>query len=178
MAIVTTKSTTIANRDAVPLVANDTRLERGVLKSSIGSAKIDITDFSTSYLPLVAVPSNALVRSVKFSCSAGMTGLTGDIGVFKNTRDSGNAPLGIIANTGTGTFFAAAKVLSALINKQELMDAGTNYPILKQEMPFWQALGLPADLSTTYDLAVKLTANSGGVIGYVSLQVDYVDGGS
>jgi hypothetical protein len=42
-----------------------------------------------------------------------MTTLAGDIGVFKNTANSGGVTTGVAANTGSGTIFASATTLAA-----------------------------------------------------------------
>jgi hypothetical protein len=158
MAVVNTKPTTITNRDASPAVINDGRLERAAMISAVGSVAVGAADSVTSFYPLVALPSSAMVRAVYLTCPAGMTSLAGDIGVFKNTANSGGVTTGVVANTGSGTIFAAATTLASAADRKDATNLNSNaYPTDKREQPLWQAIGLAADPNTTFDIGVKVT---------------------
>lgn len=179
MAVVNTKPTTITNRDATPPVINDARLQRGVLKSSVGSVAVGAADSATSYFPLVEVPTTAMVRRIYMSCPAGMTTLAGDIGVFKNTANSAGVTTGVAANTGSGTIFAAATTLAAAADGKDVTNLNSNaYPTDKREQPLWQAIGLTADPGGTFDIGIKITTANTGAAGRVGLEVQYVDNGA
>lgn len=178
MAIVTVKSTTITNRDATPPVINDGRLERGVVKKGKGSAAVGATDSATSYYPLVSVPSSAVVHGVLISALAGMTTFAGNVGVFKNTKDGAAAALGVVANTGSGTFFASAQSLATVLSRSDVTNQSTTNTVAKREQPLWQAIGLAADPMTTFDIAVTCTTANTGAAGSIGLEVDYSDNGS
>lgn len=178
MAIVTTKSVTITNRDATPPVINDGRLERASLRSAVGFATVAVADSITSYYPLVAVPSNAMVRGVFLTNPTGMTTLAGDIGVYKNTRDSGGVALGTIANTGSGTFFASAQSLATANDKLNVTNESTTNTFLLQNQPLWMAIGLTADPVTTFDIGIKVTTANTGAAGFAGIEVQYVDNGN
>jgi hypothetical protein len=178
MAVVNTKPTTITNRDSVPPVINDGRLERGVLKSGIGSVAVGAADSITSYYPLVAVPSTAMVRAVYVTAPTGMTSLAADIGVFKNTANAGGVTTGVVAFTSSNSFFAAAKSLATTQDRVDVTNTGTTYPTDKREQPLWQAIGLSADPGGTFDIGVKVTTANTGAGGRVGLEVQYVDNGS
>lgn len=179
MAVVTTKSTTITNRDASPPVINDGRLERGVKKSAVGSVAVGAADSATSYYPVVSVPSSAMVRAVYATCPAGMTTLAGNVGVYKNTKDSGGAALGTAAFTNSDTIFASAQSFASALNRSDVTNANSNaYPTDKREQPLWQAIGLSADPITTFDIAVKVTTANTGAAGRIGLEVEYVDNGA
>lgn len=175
MAVVTTKATTIANRDAVPSFVNDGRLERGTLDSSVGSVTVGAADSATSYYPLASIPSSAMVREVNVTCPAGMTTLAANIGVFKNTKDSGGAALGTVANTGSGSFFAAAQSLATAQNRVDVTNQAGLYPTDKREQAIWQAIGLAADPVTTFDIGVTVTTANTGAAGRVGIEVRYCD---
>lgn len=175
MAVVQTKSTTITNRDAVPAVINDGRLERSTYESAIGSVAVGAADSATSYYPLCSVPSSAMVRAVLATCVAGMTTLAGNVGVYKNTKDSGGSTTGVPANTGSGTLFASAQTFAAALNRSDITGASGTYDTIKREQPLWQAIGLASDPNTTFDIGVVVTTANTGAAGRLGLEVDYCD---
>lgn len=168
MAVVTTKATTITNRDAVPPVINDGRLERGSLRSSHGFVTAVNGDSIGSKYVIASVPSTVMVRKVLLSCDA-ITTCAGDIGVYRNTKDGGAA-------VSAALFGSAVSLATALSNSDVTNESG-NYTLAKQEQPLWQAAGLSADPGGTLDIAVTLTAAaaSGGAVG---MAVEYVDNGT
>ncbi|HEX4329451.1 MAG TPA: hypothetical protein VH105_21870 [Burkholderiales bacterium] len=168
MAVVTTKSTTITNRDTVPQVINDGRLERGTLKSAVGSVTAVNGDSIASKYVLASLPSTAMVRQVQLS-SAAITSGAANIGVYRNTRDGGAA-------VSASLFAAAVSLASAQSNVDVTNQSGTNTVAL-QEQPLWQAAGLASDPASPLDIVVTLSAatTAGGLVG---LKVVYVDNGS
>lgn len=177
-AVVNTKSTTVTNRDATPAVINDGRLERGSLRSSIGSVAVGAADSATSYYPLVSVPTTAMVRAVLATSVTGMTTLAGDIGVYKTTANNGGVTTGVAANTGSGSIFAAAFSFATLKERAEATNTGTAYPTNLREQPLWQAIGLAADPGGFFDIGVKVTTANTGAAGRLGLEVQYVDNGT
>lgn len=175
MAVVNTKSTAITNRDATPPVINDGRIERGVLKSGVGSVAVGAADSATSFYPLVSVPSSAMIRGVFATNPAGMTTLAGNVGVFKNTKNSGGSTTGVAANTGSDTIFASAASFASAQNHAAVDALFTSD---KREQPLWQAIGLTADPMTTFDIGIVVTTANTGAAGRAGLEVQYVDNGS
>lgn len=178
MAIVTTKSTAITNRDAVPAVINDGRLERGSLRASVGNVPVGAADSATSYYPLASVPSTAMVRAVLASCVTGMTTLAANVGVFLTTKASGGVALGTPAFTGSGSFFAAAQTFAAALNRSDITNAAGTNTLAKREQPLWQAIGMAADPGGLLDIGVTVTTPNTGAAGSLGLEVHYVDNGS
>lgn len=175
MAVVQTKSTVIGNRDAVPLVLNDGRLERSTMETTVGSVAVGAADSATSYYPLVSLPSSAVVRAVLATCVAGMTTLAGNVGVYKNTKDSAGSTTGVVANTGSGNFFASAQSFASALNRSDISNAAATYPTDKREQPLWQAIGLASDPNTTFDIGVVVTTANTGAAGRLGLEVHYAD---
>lgn len=175
MAIVTVKSTAIGNRDSTPPVLNDGRLERSTLESGTGVVQVGAADSATSYYPMVSVPSSAIVRDISVSCPAGMSTLAGNVGVFKNTKDSGGVALGTVANTGSGTFFASAQSFATAQNRTDVTNQSGNNTSAKREQPIWQAIGLTSDPNTTFDIGITVTTANTGVAGNIALEVRYAD---
>lgn len=178
MAIVTVKSGTITNRDATPPVINDSRLEGGGLRSAIGAIAVGAADSATSYYPLCSIPSSAMVRAVLMTCPAGMTTLAGDVGVFKNTKDSGGVALGTEAFTSSTAFFASAQSFATAQARTDVTNESTTNTTVKQIQPIWQAIGLSADPNTTFDIGVTVTTANTGAAGRLQMEVQYVDSGS
>ncbi|CAB4200293.1 hypothetical protein UFOVP1356_33 [uncultured Caudovirales phage] len=175
MAIVNTKSTAVTNRDAVPSVINDGRIEKGGLRSTVGSVAVGAADSATSYFPLASVPTTAMVRRVFLTAVTGMTTLAGDIGVFKTTANSAGVTTGVVANTSSGSIFAAAASMATVQNQADVTNTGVTYPTDKREQPLWQAIGLAADPGGYFDIGIKVTTANTGAAGRVGLEVQYVD---
>lgn len=182
MAVFNLKSTVVTNRDAVPAVINDGRLERGSLRSTIGSVTVGATDtgaatYATgSTYVLASLPSTAMVRDVLLSCAASTLGVI-SLGVALNTKNSlGNAYPAAIGATATALFASGQSIASALV-KSNVTNQSGNYPLNKQEQPLWQAAGLTADPGGTLDIVALLTTtvSAGGLLG---VEVQYVDNGS
>src|SRR5258705_13607908 len=120
MSVFNLKGAAITNRDAVPAVINDGRLERATIKSAVGSVTAGTTDtgntvYSTgSTYVLASLPSTAIVRDVLLSCAALTSGVV-SIGVGRNTKDSAGTayPLAISA-TATALFASGPSVAAAL----------------------------------------------------------------
>jgi hypothetical protein len=167
-AVVTTKSTTITNRDSTPPVINDGRLERGSLRSSIGYVTAANGDSIASKYILASVPTTAMVRKVLLSCTA-ITSGAGDVGVYRNTA-AGGAVVDV-------DLFASAQSIASILNNSDVTNESTNYTMALREQPLWQAAGLTADPGGTLDIVLTLTAatTAGGTVG---VQVEYVDNGT
>lgn len=182
MAVFNLKSTVITNRDSVPAVINDGRLERGSLRSTIGAVTVGTTDTggatyaAGSTYVLASLPSTAMVRDVLLSCAACTLGVI-SLGVAQNTKNSlGNAYPAAINATATALFASAQSIASALV-KSNVTNQSGNYSVTAQQQPLWQAAGLTADPGGTLDIVALLTTtvSAGGLLG---VEVQYVDNGS
>jgi hypothetical protein len=178
MAIVNTKSTAITNRDSSPAVLNDARLERGTMKNGFGSVAVGAADSATSYYPLVTVPTTAMVRRVFLTAVTGMTTLAGDVGVYKTTANSAGVTTGVVANTSSGSIFAAAVSAATTQNQADVTNTGTTFPTDKREQPLWQAIGLSSDPGGFFDIGFKVTTANTGAAGRLGIEVHYLDNGT
>lgn len=178
MAVANTKSTTITNRDSVPLVLSDGRIIRSVIKGAVGSVAVGAADSINSYYPLVEIPTTAILREVLLTATAGMTSLTGNVGVFKNTANSAGVTTGVVANTSSNTFFASATALSSALNRSDVTNSAGTYTTDLRELPLWKAIGLTSDPGGTFDIGIQVTAANTGSAGRVGLEIQYVDNGS
>lgn len=164
MAVVTTKSTAITNRDATPAVINDGRFEKASVKNAYGMAAVVSGDSIGSKYILAQIPTSAVVKDVKLTCPA-ITTCAGDIGLYRNTAAGGAVV--------SAAFFSAANSLASALNKSSIMTQ-TTYTFAKREQPIWQAAGLAADPGGTLDVVVTLTAAAGSA-GNVAVDVEYLD---
>lgn len=182
MAVFNLKSTVVTNRDAVPPVINDGRLERGSVRSSIGSVTAGTTDTggatyaAGSTYVMASLPSTAMVRNVLLSCAALTSGAV-SVGVGRNTKDSAGAAFPLAIGATATALFAAAQSVAAALSKTNITNQSGNYSMTKQEQPLWQAAGMASDPGGTLDIIVLVTTtlSAGGLIG---LEVQYVDNGS
>lgn len=169
MAVVTVKSTTITNRDAVPSVINDGRLERGALRSAHGYVTATNGDSATSKYILASVPSSAMVRDVLLSCANLGVSSAVNVGVYRNTKDGGAAV--------SASLFASAQATSAALSKSDVTNQSGSYTLDKQEQPLWQAAGLTADPGGTLDIAAAVSVAIAAT-GLIGADVRYVDNGN
>lgn len=171
MAVVTTKSGAITNRDSSPIVLSNANISKGMLCEAVGTVEGANGDSIASKFIFASVPSNARISRVLLSCDAIATSGAADCGVYKTTAD-GSAVVDV-------DFFASAQVLTSALSHTDITheadaaDAGAGYGQADVEKPLWQALGLTADPGIHYDIALTLTTALGGA-GTVSMKVQYV----
>jgi hypothetical protein len=167
MAVVTTKSASITNRDATPRVLNNGRVQGAPVIKMGELVTIVNGDSATSKFIFGSIPSNALVRSVKYSAPDIGTTTAFDLGLYRTTADGG-AVVDV-------DYFASAVALNAgPYNKVEIgQEAGAaGGDITKAMQPVWQILGLTSDPNLMYDVVATLTgaADAGGSF---IVEVDY-----
>lgn len=171
MAVVTTKSGVITNRDATPRVANAGALVKGALKQAIGTAEAANGDSIASKYILAQIPSNAVGELVKLYCDA-ITTCAGDIGIYRTTADGG-AVVDV-------DFYASAQSLASALtgtdvqHEADAADGGVGFGLADLEKPLWQRLQLTADPNVMYDVVVTLTAAAGSA-GTIGLRVQYAE---
>jgi len=171
MAVVTTKSAAITNRDAVPSTKNSAAVEGGVLREALGIVELANGDSVASKLIMCQVPSNARISQVLLSCDAIATSGAADCGVYYNTTDGG-------AVIDADHFASAVVLTSALVHSDisheaDAADAGAGFGLADAAKPLWESLGLASDPGKMLDVALTLTTAAGGA-GTVGLKVRYV----
>lgn len=166
MAVVSTKSAPITNRDATPPSLTNSRVQASDISESIGLVPVANGDSIASIFRMAEVPSNARVSDLHIKCGA-ITSAAADIGVYRNTRDGGAVV--------DADFFASAQSLASALAvwTDVLQESGVN-TLPFQQMPLWQALGFTADPNTTFDIAATLTAAATAAGDFV-LRVRYAD---
>jgi hypothetical protein len=166
MAVVTTKSAAITNRDAIPAVLNMGGITKGAIKQALGVVAIANGDSAASKYLVSSIPSNAIVRSVKVSAPDIGTTTAADIGLYKSTAD-GSAVV-------DADFFKAAVALNAgAITKSEVVN-GNIITVANMEKRVWEHLGLTTDPSLVYDVVLTLTG-AADAAGSVAVEIDYAE---
>jgi hypothetical protein len=149
MAVVTTKSGSVTNRDATPRVLVDSNLAGGRMKEWAGTIETTGTDSAGSkYILCSGVPSSARVSQVLLSCDGNNTNGTVDIGVYKSTADGGAVV--------DADFFASAQAIGTIQKHLDVTYESGVYGIEDIEKPLWQALGLTSDPNLLYDIVATI----------------------
>lgn len=169
MATVSISSTQITNRDASPKVLNNSRIERGMLRSSIGVIETSAADDIGSKYIMCQIPSSARMSALKLSCdNLGSTG-TADIGLYQTTENGGAVV--------DADFFASAQALTSALSNSDVLGeaAGANasLDVSEREQPIWEAAGLTADPFIDYDIVLTV-AEAVELAGHISLEAIYV----
>lgn len=165
MAVVTTKSTQITNRDASPRVLSNSILARASTQHARDVCAIANGDSVGSKYIFFSLPSNAIVISVRESAPDIGTTTAADVGLYRTTADGGAVV--------DADFFKAATVLNAgAISKSEVV-AGNVATVANGAKRIWELLGLSADPKIMYDVVLTLTG-AADAAGSVLLEVDFV----
>lgn len=177
MAVVTTKSTAIANRDAVQKVLTDPFIAGGSTTEAYGFVAAAVGDSINSAYKMMSVPSNARVSSLRLANGALGTSVTVDVGVFYPTT----LPLGggsFLSPALAGTLItssaiaAGTAVSSANATFVDLISTAT-LSLDKQEMPLWQMIGMAADPECNLDLGYVVKGAAVGTAGQIAMKAIY-----
>lgn len=168
MAVVTVKSTIIANRDASPVVLTDPNISGGKFQEGMGRATVTNGDSIGSKYLLTQVPSNARISSLNLFCDA-ITGAAANIGVYNPTNKDGSA--GSVVSVSL--FAAAQSIATAIQNGSNVINQSTTNSLANQEKPLWQAAGLSADPGGMLDIVATLTA-AATATGDLSIRAGYL----
>ena len=149
MAVVEVKSTLVTNADATPVVLNSPRVDGAFEHVKVATAAITDTNSIGSTYRMFRVPSNAVVTDLRiYSPDIGTTTVA-DIGLYA-------ADGGAVADAD---FFASALSLKdGALNGTDVLHESAVFSIANSGKELWDALGLTADPSVSYDVTLTLTA--------------------
>lgn len=167
MAVVTTKSTAITNRDATPALKNSVQLGPRVLYEQVATVELANGDSIGSKLLLASVPSNARMAAIWLLCDAVTSGAA-DFGAYRTTQDGG-------AVVDADCFASAQSIASAITTGTNILHESGVLDISEIEQPLWQILGLTSDPCVMYDIVATLTAATTAA-GTVTVRVQYAQG--
>lgn len=173
----TTKSTSITNLDAVPVVPlTEGKGAAGRLKHVGDYLTAPVTTGAFSYdarkNSFVRIPTNAVVKQVWIE-SAAQTQGTYDLGLFYSDATNDGTPVASQAAVLDADFFASAVVCSSAVAKTEVTNEAGFYTMAKRNQPIWQAAGLTSDPGGFFDVVATPT-NTVTVGGVMSCEVAYI----
>jgi hypothetical protein len=164
MTVQNVRSSQIANRDATPSVASNSRLTKAPIFEGFGVGQLTIPIFAASTIRITSIPSNARISQVLLSSTALGGTTAADVGLYQTTDNGG-------AVVDADFFASAVSLVSALANSDITRESGV-VTVANMELPVWQALGLAADPIRDYDVVVTLTVAATSS-GQVQLSVRY-----
>ena len=167
MAVANTKSTAIANRDAVPRVPNPAHLVRGTVYEIAAVVEVVAADDNGSVYRLGRLRSSDRVSQLLVANDAITGGTAFEFGLYE-TADNGG---GVI----DADLFASAVDLSTAAPLRELAYEAIPANIDKAEKRLWELLGLSADPQKDYDLAATGTT-VGTAAGTIAALIRYCAG--
>lgn len=187
MAVVTTKSTSITNLDAFPIVTNTAgESAPAFMKVVNDNVTAVVGDSIASIYRLVRIPSVAKVKRVLLTyptaSTAGATDI--DVAFSDSTVDGTQQSLagGIVQITGPvdNKLFGSAQALTAALKNSDITFANT-FTVAHQNLPLWQVLvnlgatQFTSDPGGFFDIVAKLTTALTVTAGAFAIEVDYVD---
>lgn len=161
MAVVTVKSTAIANLDSSPAVQNQPNLQRGTVRASIGYAPVANGDSIGSQYRLARIRSGDRLHGLTLFCTA-ITSAAANVGLYAVNG-------GAVVNAAI--FAAAQSIASALPTGTNLLFSVTTLDLVEKRV--WELLGLSSDPKVEYDVVLTLTA-AATAAGKVALHVSTV----
>lgn len=131
----------------------NSNIAKSDIKSSFGKVAAANADAAGTIYRHASIPSNMIVRDLKLSCDAMGALATIDVGAYY-TEDHPQSGAVIDAD-----FFGSAIDIATALSKVSIInESGTN-DLDKQEMPLWEALGLPTDPICKIDICSTVVAD-------------------
>lgn len=167
MAVVTTKSTAITNRDATPPSKGNLQQGPREVFTQPGTVEVANGDSIGSKLLFCSIPSSACMVNLMLFCDA-ITSAAADFGIYRTTADGG-------AVVDADCFASAQSIATGITVGTNILHESGVLDISEIEQPLWQVLGLTSDPGVMYDLVGTLTA-AATAAGTVSIRVQYTQG--
>ena len=149
MAVVTTKSAGITNRDATPAVLSNSSVVKAALQKAAGVVAIANGDSIGSKFIVCSIPSNAVISSCVISAPDIGTTTAADVGLYQTTANGS-------AVVDADFFKAAVSLNGGAITKSEIVN-GNIVTVANMEKRLYEHLSLTSDPGITYDVVLTLT---------------------
>lgn len=149
MTVQNVRSSSIANRDATPSVASNSRLTKSPVLEGFGVGQLTIPIFAASTIRLTSIPSNARISQVLLTNTALGGTTAANVGIYQ-IADNGGAVV-------NATLFGSAISLVAAAANVDITRQSGVITVANMEQPLWQLLGLAADPIRDYDVVLTLT---------------------
>lgn len=150
MAEVHLKSDVLTNADATPRVLNNSAIEGGFVRRVSGVVTGSASDSVGSTYRYVRVPSNAVVKAVRYWCPA--SGATGqvNIGLYRTAENGG-------AVIDADLFASAIDPGGGAIAAMDVTHESGEYTFAEAQQPLWKAAGLSADPGGYFDIVATVS---------------------
>lgn len=150
MATVHLKSAAVTNAAATPRVLNNANVQGGKASRAVGVVTNSAADDVGSTYRYCRVPSNALIKAVRFwSAAAGATGQL-DVGLYQTAENGGLV-------VDADLFASAIDPGGGALNAVDITHESGQFTFAESLTPLWQAIGLTADPGREYDVAATVT---------------------
>lgn len=158
MAVVNTKSVSVANADASPQVLNDLQVAGGKVKCLRAVVEQGASDNDGSVFRLARIHSSWLVKGVRKFHDAITGGTSYDLGLYRTAADGG-------AVVDADAYASAVSLAST--DTAGVQIAFEARDVANIEKKVWQDAGLSSDPNLWYDLALtgNTVGSAGGTIG-------------
>lgn len=167
-------STQIAELVAIPNGRLNAGEGEGVLKSATGFVASGAADALGGIQRFVRVPTNAIIREVRYSSDSAATAGAIDIGVYHSVG-SRLSPTG--AAIDADLFASALALTGAAQARVDVTGESGQYALNERSLPLWRVLGFPEDPDGYFDIASTITtAFNAGPTAQV-LEVQYIVAG-
>lgn len=167
MAVVTSKSLAITNRDSSPGKLSNSNIAKANLKEAVGVVEAANGDSIGSKYIFAQIPSNARVSQLLvYSDDIGIT-TAADFGLYKSTADGG-------AVVDADLFASAVSLSGGALNGSDITHESAVFDPDDGEKMLWEALGLSSDPNLMYDVVATLTA-AADAAGTICLKVRYAE---
>jgi len=144
------KSTAVSNADATPRVPNESFEDAGIVRASTGFVTVTSGKTTGSIYPIVRVPTNCRVISVRITNAAGSASSAFDVGVY--------APNGGAA-VSAALFGSAIACTNANVDL-DITGESTTYTNAQRLKRLWDAAGASSDPGGSYDICLTSTATN------------------
>lgn len=166
MAVVNSKSTSITNADAVPIVLNSPLDTHGILRESVDTREVAAADDDGSTYRFSRVHSSWRPSQITVFNDAIAGATAYDCGLYRTAQDGGAA-------VDDDCFATAVDISAGTILGTEMMFEVLNIDQIRKK--FWEIAGAAADPDYWYDIV--LTADTvGTAAGTISMRTRYVAG--
>ena len=165
MAVVNTKSTTITNADATPIVKNSAGIDAGNLKVKVATVAVAAGDDDTSVFRFVRLPSNAVVHKIDLLNDAITDGTDYDCGVYQTAANGGAVVL-------VNAWADAVSMASARVTPLDITHEAGGLAIENCYKKVYEVAGLTTDTGREYDLCLT-GVTVGSAAGDITLKVYY-----
>lgn len=165
MAVVTTKSAAITNRDASIKVINNSRVTGAPVLQAKGLVAVANGDSIASKFIFCSVPSNAIVSNVLVTTADIGTTTVADFGIYQTTENGG-------AVVDADLFGSAVSLKDGALARSSIVHESGVYPYTALEKPLWEAAGLTSDPGVMFDVVGTLTA-AADAAGTILVEVEY-----